>query len=231
MKMLSLCSVILVFILNCGNEPGSVMSSEVLLAKNSGEGDYESDSCAGLFTSELKPSLNEMSNYSTELTLKGINKPIQKAINNEFCNELSRYLTAVTWVENGHKIENEISFKIDFGSSSDNSRKAANGGGIRATSAELTFLDGSLTQKTAYVNLRCPALFTLHCPKEDNNDCFDYSISFGNQKCTFSGLASEMIFSDHKRSALDILGEITFNNSGSASMTITKASWMMFPGF
>jgi hypothetical protein len=230
MKKLSLCAVILAFILGCGNEPGPGISPEVLFARNGGEGDYASGSCTGPFISELKPSLKS-SNYSTELFLGGTNKPLQAPVSKEICNELSRYLSSSTWMENGYKIENDVDLTINFGSSSDNSRKAANGGGIRAASAELKFLDGSLTQKSAHVALRCPALFSLHCPKEDSDDCFDYTISFGHQKCTFSGLVGNMVYSDHKRSTLEIFGEITFNNSGSASMVVTKASWMMFPEF
>jgi hypothetical protein len=224
MRWLSLSIAVLA--IGCGNNPSPNLDqpSDWLGQQNAGEIGLSGKSCTGPFISDLKP-IEHIHSHSTELLLQGKNKPTQKTVDNDTCNELSRYLSASTWTEESHQFANDIRLLIDFGQHTDNMSKST----IRVNSAKLYFLDGSLGENMANVELRCPGSFSLQCSNIDGNSssCSNYKISYESQTCTFRGDVIRITYANHKRSDLQIFGELSLNSGGNVSMIINKASWMV----
>jgi hypothetical protein len=181
-------------------------------------------SCAGPFISDLKP-IEHIHSHSTELLLQGRNKAFQDQVGNDTCNELSRYLSASTWAEQGRPVANDIRLLIDFGQHADNKEKST----IKINSAKLYFLDGSLSENMAKLEIRCLSPFHLQClaAEEGSIACSDYKINYESQTCTFHGDVILVSYANHQRSDLQITGEISFSSDGTTSIKVNKAGWMV----
>lgn len=221
-----------VLAIGCGNNPNpSNQQGAWLGQQDAGEIRVPGGSCMGPFSSEMTPNFEGVHSYSTQVKFHGKNRPASGNTKNSACDELSRYLSASTWSEAGQQVANDMQMSIDFEKTTDSDNKPVVGVSIplRVKSAQLYFLDGSLTQKMADVELRCPGSFSLQCTKLDEymDDCVDYKISYTTQKCTFRGDGTEVTYVNHKRSDLQFLGELSINGTGPASMKVNKASWMV----
>jgi hypothetical protein len=231
MRCLSL--IVAVTAIGCGNNPGS--NSEQpggwLGQQNAGEIALSGKSCEGPFTSEMTPDFEHLHAYSTEIAFRGKNRTAIESTNSSSCDELAKYLSASMWSENGQQFANDIRMTIDFQKNIDSNSDLEIGVPvpIRVGSAHLYLLDGSLTEKVADVELRCPGSFSLECTQLDHNqtDCVDFKISYPTQKCTFRGDGIEITYANHKRSDLQFLGDLFLNSNGTASMKIDKASRMV----
>lgn len=222
---LFVCAVAVIFTSACGENPSinPTQSGEILSEQNAAGEVLTRSSCNGPFVSDLTPVKTQARSHSTELLLQGNNKPVKNTADNNTCSELSRYLSTSSWSGDGHQISNDVRLLINFGQHVDNQSKPS----LRVNSAKLYFLDGSLSENMANVELRCLGAFSLLCltTDSDSSSCPNYKISYESQTCTFRGDVIQMAYANHKRSDLKITGELRLNSDGNASMKVDKASW------
>jgi|GEM_PF-4976159 len=98
---------------------------------------------------------------------------------------------------------------------------------LRPAEAQITFIDGSLSEATASLDLRCPNAATVSCRATEigaHKRCDSYFVDYKDQ-CIFRSTHAMYRFSDHNKTLMELAGEISLLSEGKAEIKFANVSW------
>lgn len=133
------------------------------------------------------------------------------------CNEVNAHFSGANIKMDGSQFASKIGVEISFLNSEAEKRQMADGAVVDAvpSTASIQYTDGSLQESLFGIDLRCPEKFSVSCDAQEidgKKECVSYKASASSQTCTFRAMGLPFVFSDHRVTAIDMIGELNFTS-------------------
>lgn len=164
----------------------------------------------------------------SSLTLKSPQLTPEASIEKR-CEEIEKNFSGALSMYNGGMIRRMTLFVFKFEPTIMQENQIKNGESVyvNPSKVQMEFTDGQHYHLTRDVFINCERSFELKCehPATDANECKSYIISYPDQVCTLQAKSMPYAFSDQKRQALDLNGEIKLSKQRGNLLVVKGIRW------